>query len=546
MVDRGRHLGREQELKQIIVLSGPIAVGKTAFSDELMRRYPCERVSTRKYILKVKQVVDERKALQQAGAELDLETNGSWVADAVSAAIPDTDKSFLLVDSARIAAQVKGLRERFGGENVHHFHLTAPDDVLEKRYQERASLGDQTATYEEAKADLIEAEIDSLAAIADVVVQTEKSEVPSCVTYATVGRLSVATPPSYVDLFVGGQWGSEGKGNICALLAHEYDVLVRVGGPNAGHKVKDPEYTYRQLPSGTGSNQQAEIYIAAGSTIWLETLLKEIDDHSWLKTGGLVIDPQAMIIEEKDREIEEKLLAGISSTKQGVGSAAARKILGRDGELEWGPPVRLARQVEALKPYIGNVSQRIEQALACGKKVMLEGTQGTDLSIHHGSYPHVTSRETSAAGCLSDAGVPFTKLRRVIVVARTYPIRVGGESGPMGVEISFDDIAQRSGLPVEQIGKTEIGSVSGKSRRMAEFDWERMRRSVYWNGATDIALTFVDYLGAENVSAVGFNNLNAEAKKFITNLERICNVPVSLISKGFGRDGLIDQRNWND
>ncbi len=533
-------------MKQIIVLSGPIAVGKTAFSDELMRRYPCEKVSTRKYLLKVKQVVDERKALQQAGADLDIETNGSWVADAVSAAIPNTDKNFLLVDSARIASQVEGLRDRFGGENVHHFHLTAPDDVLEKRYRARASLGDQTATYEEAKADRIEAEIESLATIADVVVPTEKSEVPSCVTYATVGRLSVATPPSYVDLFVGGQWGSEGKGNICALLAHEYDVLVRVGGPNAGHKVKDPEYTYRQLPSGTGSNQQAEIFIAAGSTIWLETLLKEIDDHPWLKTGGLVIDPQAMIIEEKDREIEEKLLAGISSTKQGVGSAAARKILGRDGELEWGPPVRLARQVEALKPYIGNVSQRIEQALACGKKVMLEGTQGTDLSIHHGSYPHVTSRETSAAGCLSDSGVPFTKLRRVIVVARTYPIRVGGESGPMGVEISFDDIAKRSGLPVEQIGKTEIGSVSGKSRRMAEFDWERMRRSVYWNGATDIALTFVDYLGAENVSAVSFEDLNGEAKNFITNLERICNVPVALISKGFGRDGLIDQRNWND
>ncbi|MCK8780776.1 adenylosuccinate synthetase [Rhizobium sp. NTR19] len=534
-------------MKQIVVLSGPIAVGKTAFSDELMRRYPCEKVSTRNYILRVKQVSDERKALQQAGAELDMETNGSWVADAVSVGMSDTSKSFLLVDSARIAGQVRALRDRFGADNVHHFHLTAPHDVLERRYRERAGVGDQVATYTEAKADVIEAEVDKLAAIADVVVQTEKSDVPSCVTFATAGRISVAaTPPSYVDLFVGGQWGSEGKGNICALLAPEYDVLVRVGGPNAGHKVKMPEYTYRQLPSGTGSNPKAEICIAAGSTISLEILLKEIDDHGWLKKGGLLIDPQAMIIEERDREIEEKLLDGISSTKQGVGSAAARKILGRDGELEWGPPVRLARDVDALHSYIGNVSQRIEQALASGKKVMLEGTQGTELSIHHGSYPYVTSRETSAAGCLSDAGIPFTKLRRVIVVTRTYPIRVGGKSGPMGVEISFEDIAQRSGLPIEQIGTTELGSVSGKSRRMAEFDWERMRRSVYWNGATDIALTFVDYLGAENVAAVDFDDLNLEAKTFIVDLERICGVPVSLISKGFGRDGLIDKRNWND
>ncbi|MGN8154366.1 adenylosuccinate synthetase [Agrobacterium sp. 22094] len=534
-------------MKQIIVISGPIAVGKTTFSKEIIDRYPCEKVSTRNYILAAKSTANERAALQRAGVELDEATNGAWVAEAVGEVYSSTEKPFLLVDSARTAAQVTALRDRFGPTNIHHFHLTAPANVLEQRYNERTNPGDTAVTYEQAKANLVEADIDNLAEIADVVIHTERSSPQSCVTYATAGRLQVNAPAAHVDIFVGGQWGSEGKGNICALLAKEYDILVRVGGPNAGHKVEDPEYTYRQLPSGTGSNEDAEIYIAAGSTISLETLLKELDDHPWLKTRGrLVIDGQAMIIEDEDKEIEGRLLEGISSTKQGVGSAAARKILGRNGAPGWGPEVRLARDMEALKPYIGNVGKRVEEALACGKKVMLEGTQGTELSIHHGSYPHVTSRETSAAGCLSDSGIPYTRLRRVTVVARTYPIRVGGESGPMGTEITFSDIAQRSGLPADQLEKAEIGSVSGRRRRVAEFDWERMRRSVYWNGATDIALTFVDYLGESNRHAVDFNGLSGDARKFIADVERVCGVPVSLISKDFGRKGLIDRRNWND
>ncbi|WP_461512007.1 adenylosuccinate synthetase [Rhizobium mongolense] len=531
-------------LKKIIVLSGPIAVGKTAFSDELMRRYPCEKVSTRKYILKVKQVPNERKALQEAGAALDRETGGAWVSEAASEAVLPPDKKYLLIDSARIPGQVEFLRERFGRENVHHIHLTAPQDILKKRFDERLAHLGETSSYEEARADQTEAEVERLELIADVVVATEKSDVKSCVTFAATGRLSVETPLSYVDLFVGGQWGSEGKGNICALLAKEYDILVRVGGPNAGHKVQDPLYTYRQLPSGTGSNQNAEIFIAAGSTISLTQLFKELDAHPWLKEKGLVIDAQAMIIESDDIRLEEKLLGGISSTKQGVGVAAARKIMGRDGDLDWGPKVRLARDIPELKQYIGDVRDKIEIALSVGKKVMLEGTQGTDLSIHHGTYPYVTSRETSAAGCLSDAGIPYTRLRKVVVVARTYPIRVGGTSGPMGVAVSFEEIARRSGLPVERISRTEIGSVSGTKRRMAEFDWEQIRRSTYWNGATDIALTFVDYLGTDNEVAKTFDQLNSTSRTFIEDVERVCGIPVSLVSKGWGCDGLIDRRAW--
>ncbi|WP_281407922.1 adenylosuccinate synthetase [Rhizobium sp. MHM7A] len=315
--------------------------------------------------------------------------------------------------------------------------------------------------------------------------------------------------------------------------------------PNAGHKVADPVYTYRQLPSGTGSNKNARIFIAAGSTISLPTLLKELNDHPWLEPEGwLSVDPQAMIIEQGDIDIEEKLLEKISSTKQGVGSATARKVLGRGATLEWGPQVRLARDVEELKPYLKSVRVEIERALAGGQRIMLEGTQGTELSIHHGSYPHVTSRETSVAGCLSDAGVPYNRVRRAVLVARTYPIRVGGPSGPMGVEMTLSEIAKISGVPLNEIDKTEKGSVSGKTRRIAEIDWEKIRMSVYVNGATDIALTFVDYLGVENRSAKTFNDLSEKAQQFVRDVERVCGVSVSLISKDFGVAGLIDLREW--
>ena len=300
-----------------------------------------------------------------------------------------------------------------------------------------------------------------------------------------------------VDVLVGAQYGSEGKGNICAFIANEYNVLVRVGGPNAGHRVVDPPYKYIQLPSGTGSNPDAQILIAAGSTIWLPQLMREIYDHPRLTPENLIVDEQAMIIDDEDRRIEAAALESISSTKQGVGSASARKIMNRGDKPGFGPPTKLARDAREIERFVGDTKAELERAYANGLKVFVEGTQGTSLSIHHGSYPHVTSRETSASGCLADAGIGPTKVRKVMLVTRTFPIRVGGDSGPMGEEIEWDDIAALSGIPLEKLLETEKGTVSGRLRRVARFDWEQLRRSAVQNGATEIALTFADYLAPE-------------------------------------------------
>ena len=140
--------------------------------------------------------------------------------------------------------------------------------------------------------------------------------------------------------------------------------------------------------------------------------------------------------------------------------------------------------------------------------------------------------------------MPPSLLRRVIVAFRSYPIRVGGQSCPMGREITWETIAQRSGLPAELIRGAEIGSVSGNPRRVAEFSWTQLQRSARLNGATDIALTFADYLDARNRGARRLGQLTGETIRFIEEIEAVARAPVSLISADFDGRGPIDRRLW--
>jgi adenylosuccinate synthase len=206
--------------------------------------------------------------------------------------------------------------------------------------------------------------------------------------------------------------------------------------------------------------------------------------------------------------------------------------------------VVLARDVKQLKKYVRDVRAELDRQFAEGKRVMLEGTQGTTLSLHHGIWPSVTSRETSVSGCLSDAGIAPSRVRRVVMVVRTFPIRVGGTSGWMGRELSFEQVACRSGIPLDELLQTEKGTISNTQRRIAEFDWGQLRRSAVLNGPTDIAITFADYLGIENRTASTFNELNQKTKSFIDRVAGVAGVPVSLISKEFAIDGVIDRRDW--
>lgn len=538
---RRDRLREEMKVVAVIVLSGPVGVGKTSFRRELLAILDARYLSTSGYIKERKGVAGERGQLQTAGDELDSETGGAWVADAVEADLKANGDGMLLIDSARIEGQIKALRERFG--QVFHIHLHARDELLEARYLARNSTHHEFATYADVKANKTEAAVGSLAQIADLVLETEYADPKTLAAVAAALHWRPRiVPRPVVDIIVGGQYGSEGKGNVCAAIAHRYSGLVRVGGPNAGHMVKDPPYKYVQLPSGTQSNPDAKIFVAAGSTISLPQLLMEVHDCK-LDSTRLSIDPQAMVIDDQDLRLEEAL-ASIASTKQGVGSALARKILNRGKEPIFGPPVALARDVKQLATYVRDVRAEIDHMVSGGSPVLVEGTQGTALSIHHGIWPHVTSRETSAAGCIADAGLAPKMVRNVIGVYRTYPIRVGGKSGWMGREIDFERIAERSRIPLEELIRTEKGTISGTQRRIAEFDWALFRRSVTLNGVTDIALTFADYLGVENRAATSYDGLTENTREFIERMEKVAGVPVSLVSKAFERDGVLRRGHW--
>jgi len=254
-----------------------------------------------------------------------------------------------------------------------------------------------------------------------------------------------------------------------------------------------------------------------------------------------------MIIQDQDVVAEAALVSAIGSTGKGGGAAAARRITDRR-PVNGRPPVDLARDLPELRAYVRPAADVLDAAYRNSSRVLLEGTQGTALSLYHGHYPYVTSRDTTTAGCLAEAGIGPHRVRKVVLVCRTYPIRVespsGETSGPMSQEISYEEVGTRSGIPVEELKSTEKGSVSNKQRRIGEFDWQLLRRAAELNSATDIALTFTDYLDVKNRGARRYEQLTPATIRFIEEIERVAGIPVSLITTRFDVRGIIDRRRW--
>jgi len=539
---------------RVLVLSGPVGSGKSTLAQSLAARFGVDCVRTQDLMADAgarlgRAVELERRALQEFGDRLDRETNEKWVAEGVAELLAQgrLHGELVVIDAIRTLRQVEALRRAFPAR-VTHIHVHAPSTVLSERYLDRTDSGiAELASYEQVAANLTEANVSNLAEDADVSIDTSRSSPRDVLARAVAAlRMNSSRHEKLVDIFVGGQYGSEGKGNIAYHLAGEYDVLMRVGGPNAGHKVPtDPVYTHRLLPSGTLGNPNAILLIGPGATLSLDVLMAEIADCQ-VEAGRLFIDPQCMIIEQEDLDAEKGLVGAIGSTGQGGGAAAARRIMGRHREVP--PPVRLARDVKELAPFVRSTSEYLEWAFRHRRRIMLEGTQGTLLSLYHGFYPWVTSRDTTTAGCLAEAGIGPHRIRRVVMVVRTYPIRVGsppaGTSGLMSQELDWDVIASRSGLDESELRAREEGSVSQNKRRVAEFDWELLRRAAELNGATDIALTFADYIDARNLNVRRFDQLTAETIDFIEEVSRVGGAPVSLVTTGFDSRSLIDRREW--
>lgn len=332
---------------------------------------------------------------------------------------------------------------------------------------------------------------------------------------------------------VGGQFGSEGKGKVSAFVTiHEkIDICVRCGGTNSGHSFVADNGTnivLRQLPTGFIS-PASRLLLPAGALIDVEVLQHEIEMLR-IDPARIGVDRNALIVESADREREAalKLRDRISSTLSGVGSAVSRRVLR-------GADVRLFKDVVDsyawLRPLLTDVAAETNAALQSGRNVLIEGTQGFGLSLYHSPYyPHATSRDTTAAGFLSEVGLSPTAVTEVILVLRTFPIRVAGkQAGPMSAEITWNTVQQESGYPHE-LG--EYTTVTRKLRRVSRFDWDLARRAVAANGPTRIALTGLDYLNYANRGVTTWEALDRSAINFATRVEAELGIAIGYFGTG--------------
>ena len=328
-------------------------------------------------------------------------------------------------------------------------------------------------------------------------------------------------------IVVGGFFGDEGKGKIISYLAKKDNpsIVVRGGaGPNAGHTIKDGDKTFkvRMLPSGF-LNKNSKVMIGPGVVVNPDVFLKEVDDFE--AEDRSFLDNHCGIIEEHHlgADSQGRLKEKIGSTGSGTGPANAERAM---------RTLKMAKEIDSLQSYLIDVPLEINSALDRNENILIEGTQGTHLSLWHGTYPFVTTKDVTASGICADVGVGPKRIDDVIVVFKSYLTRVG--TGPMAGELSAEETSQK--------GWEEFGTVTGRLRRAAEFDFDLAKRAIMLSSATQISITKLDVRFPECAGVTSYNKLDENAKSFIKNIEEKLGVKVTLIGTGAGVNDIIDLR----
>ena len=396
---------------------------------------------------------------------------------------------------------------------------------------------------------------------------------------------------------LGAQWGDEGKGKIVDLLTEKCDIVVRFqGGHNAGHTlVVDGKTTVLHLiPSGILHNN-VKCIIGNGVVLSLDALSEEIEilkennidvNNQLIISNGCPLILPVHIALDKAREVK-KGKAKIGTTGRGIGPAYEDKIsrrgirlgdLSNDRELfnkieelldyhnyilknyynsETFDPKKMCEklisQYDFYKGYIADVPEYIENAFKDNKRIVFEGAQGTLLDIDHGTYPFVTSSNTTVGGIFTGSGVSPKKLDYILAIVKAYTTRVG--SGPFMTEL-FDE----NGKILSKRGH-EFGATTGRERRCGWLDLVALKRSIIINGFTGICLTKLDVLDTfkkikicteykddkpiyedfegwnESIEGINkFSDLPKNAQIYIKKIQDYLNVPIDIISNGPGRN----------
>jgi len=329
-------------------------------------------------------------------------------------------------------------------------------------------------------------------------------------------------------ILVGAQWGDEGKGKIIDVLTEQADVVVRTqGGNNAGHTVniKGQKYILHLVPSGILRKGKVCV-IGNGVVVDPVGLVQEIEGLRKLGVRidrNLVLSETAHVVLPYHRELDAQREASkgkhkIGTTKRGIGPAygdkaartglrvidliaperfkqqLAQKIKENNGVLRafGAKPLsfeavhRAYRKAgDYLKPFVANSVVLLHEMLRRGDDILFEGAQGTFLDIDHGTYPFVTSSNTTAGGACTGSGIPPHRMNRVVGVMKAYTTRVG--EGPLPTENA--EIADM----LHAMGR-EFGATTGRPRRCGWFDSVATRHACMVNGIDDLAVTNIDGL----------------------------------------------------
>jgi adenylosuccinate synthase len=337
-----------------------------------------------------------------------------------------------------------------------------------------------------------------------------------------------------VSIIVGAQWGDEGKGKIVDLLSREADIVARYqGGANAGHTlvIGGKKYVLHLIPSGI-LHPDVQCVIGNGVVIDPVALMEEIrmvESHGFDIKGRLFISHRAHLIMPYHKLLDaarEKAAtakaegAAIGTTGRGIGPAyidkASRtgirivdlmdrqrfseklraniaevnKVLDKIYDYEQLDAEKIADEYcqfdTQIDPYITDTTLFLHDAIASGKRVLLEGAQGALLDVDHGTYPFVTSSNPTSGGACTGLGVPPTAITNVVGVVKAYSTRVG--NGPFPTELN-----NATGERLRTIGQ-EFGATTGRPRRCGWLDAFALRYSVMVNGISEIALTKMDVL----------------------------------------------------
>lgn len=377
-----------------------------------------------------------------------------------------------------------------------------------------------------------------------------------------------------VDLLLGLQWGDEGKGKIVDVLTSKYNIIARFqGGPNAGHTLEFDgiKHVLHTIPSGI-FHEDAVNLVGNGVVIDPVILKKELENLE--KFGSdlkdkLLISRKAHLILPTHRLLDaaseaSKGKAKIGSTLKGIGPTYMDKT-GRNGirvgDLElsdWKDKYRslankheemisfydvdvqynlqeleteFFKAIEVLKSLAFTDSEEyLHQAQKAGKTILAEGAQGSLLDIDFGTYPFVTSSNTTAAGACTGLGIAPTKIKEVLGVFKAYTTRVG--SGPFPTEL-FDEDGQRMG----QVGK-EFGATTGRSRRCGWLDLVALKYAVQVNGVTQLIMMKADVLsGFETIKVcTAYNYRGQEITHFPYSIQAEDVTPIYKPLKGWNED----------